>query len=204
MKRRRFIQALAAAPAAPALLAQQGAQQAAQPAAQQTAQLAAAPAEGAPLELSIPEEGADPVLKFFSARQSATLRRLCDLLMPAGPGVPGALEGRVPEFMDFLIGESPADRQQLWLRGLDALEYQSQIRFRTAFADTDATQADTLLAPLRQPWSDDPPADPIARLLAVAKQDVRTATFNSFERNLAASGGVRRRSGGGLYWLPVE
>lgn len=192
MKRRRFIQALAASPAAPALLAQQ----APQPAAPD-----AAAAEPAPLELSIPEEGADPVLGFFSARQFATLRRLCDVLMPAPLG---ALDGRVPEFMDFLIGDSPIDRQQLWLSGLDALEYQSQTRFRKAFGDTDAAQADALLAPLHQPWTYEPPADPIARLLVAAKKDVRAATFNSFERNLAAFGGTRRRGGGGLYWLPVE
>jgi hypothetical protein len=76
MKRRRFIQALAAAPAAPAILAQQAPQQPA-PA---TGDVAAEPA---PLDLSIPEEGADPVLRFFSARQFATLRRVCDILMPA-------------------------------------------------------------------------------------------------------------------------
>ena len=193
MRRRRFIQALAAAPAAPALLAQQPA----------PAPAPEAP-EAAPLDFSIADEGADPVSKFFSARQFATLKRLCDLLMPAAPGSPGALEARVPEFMDFLIGDAPVQRQQLWLSGLDGLEYQSQTRFRKAFADTDATQADTLLAPLRQPWSFEPPNDPVARLLAAAKQDVRTATFNSFERNMAASGGKRPRGGGGLYWLPVE
>jgi len=193
MRRRRFIQALAAAPAAPALLAQQPA----------PAPAPEAP-EAAPLDFSIADEGADPVSKFFSARQFATLKRLCDLLMPAAPGSPGALEARVPEFMDFLIGDAPVQRQQLWLSGLDGLEYQSQTRFRKAFADTDAGQADTLLAPLRQPWSFEPPNDPVARLLVAAKQDVRTATFNSFERNLAASGGKRPRGGGGLYWLAIE
>jgi len=193
MRRRRFIQALAAAPAAPALLAQQPAP-------------VTAPEvpESAPLDFSVADEGADPVFKFFSARQFATLKRLCDLLMPAAPGSPGALEARVPEFMDFLIGDAPVQRQQLWLSGLDGLEYQSQTRFRKAFADTDAGQADTLLAPLRQPWSFEPPNDPVARLLVAAKQDVRTATFNSFERNLAASGGKRPRGGGGLYWLAIE
>jgi len=197
MKRRRFIQALAAAPAAPALLAQQQAPPQPAPAAPDAA-------EPAPLDLSVADEGADPVPGFFSARQFATLRRLCDLLMPAAQGSPGALEARVPEFMDFLIGDSPLDRQQLWLSGLDALEYQSQTRFRKAFSDTDTAQADTLFAPLHQPWTYEPPSDPVARLLAAAKEDVRTTTFNSYERNLAASGGTRRRGGGGLYWLPVE
>jgi hypothetical protein len=193
MKRRRFMQALAAAPAAPALLAQQTVP-------------APAPevAESAPLDFSIPDEGADPISRFFSARQFATLKRLCDLLIPAAPGSPGALEARVPEFMDFLIGDAPVQRQQLWRNGLDALESQSQTRFRKAFADTDAGQGDALLAPLHQPWSFEPPDEPVARLLAAAKQDVRTATYNSLERNMAASGGKRPRGGGGLYWLAVE
>ena len=124
--------------------------------------------------------------------------------MPAGQASPGALDARVPEFMDFLIGDSPVDRQQVWLRGLDALERQSQTRFRKTFADTDAAQADLLFAPLHQPWTYEAPADPVARLLIAAKQDVRTATSNSLERSLAASGGTRRRGGGGLYWLPVD
>ena len=167
--------------------------------------LAGSPAaESAPLEFSVAEEGADPVLGFFSAQQFATLRRMCDLLVPGAPGFAGALEARVPEFMDFLIGDSPVDRQQLWRNGLDALEKQSQTLFRKAFADTAAAEADTLLAPLHQPWTFEPPADPIARLLAAAKQDVRAATLNSFERSPAASGGSRRRGGGWLYWLPVE
>ena len=200
MKRRRFIQALAAAPAAPVLLAQQAAPQATLQAAPPTPEGPAA--EQAPLDFSVPEEGADPVSGFFNARQFSTLRRLCDLLMPAAPGNPGALDARVPEFMDFLVGDSPFDRQQLWLSGLDALEYLSQNRFRKAFADTDAAQADTLLAPLHQPWTYEPPADPIARLLAAAKQDIRTATFNSLERNAGAPGS--RRGGGGLYWLPID
>src|ERR1700736_3685057 len=184
MKRQRFIQALAAAPAAPALLAQQGAQQGAQQAPQagpQPVPSQAAPPESAPLDFSIPDEGADPVSRFFSARQFATLRRVCEVLMPAAQGFPGALEARVPEFMDFLIADSPADRQQVWLRGLDALENQSHTRFRKPFADTDAAQADILFAPLHQPWSYEPPSDPIARLLGAAKQDVRSATFNSYE-----------------------
>ena len=196
MRRRRFIQALAAAPAAPALLAQQTQPPAPTPAADS--------AEPAPLDTSVADEAADPVTRFFSARQFATLRRLCDLLVPGAQGAPGALEAHVPEFMDFLIGDSSLDRQQLWLGGLDGLEHESQTRFRKSFADSDATQADALLAPLRQPWTDQPPADPVARLLIAAKQEVRTAAFNSYERNLAASGGVRRRSGGGLYWLPVD
>lgn len=183
MKRRRFIQTLAAAPVAPALLAQQ-----------------AAPVEAPAPELvfSIPEDASEPVLRFFSRRQFATLQRLSDVLMA------GASEALVPEFMDFLVGAAPVERQQLWREGLDALESQSQTRFAKPFSGIDAAQVETLMAPLRQPWTYDPPADPVARLLAAAKLDIRTATINSPLRNPVPSAGPRRRGGGGLYWLPVE
>ena len=41
--------------------------------------------------------------------------------------------------------------------------------------------------PLRAPWTYDAPADPLARFLAAAKQDVRTATVNSREYNAAGA-----------------
>jgi hypothetical protein len=199
MRRRRFIQALAAAPAAPALLAQQAAQPPAT-----AASAAIPPPDPAPLDFSVPDEAGDPVLKFFGAKHSANLRRLCDLLVPGAPGVPGAVDAHVPEFMDFLIGDSTLERQAFWLRGLDALETQSQARFAKTFADTDAVQAAALLAPLHQPWTPGPLTDPVARLLIGAKDEIRTATLNSYERNAGAPGTARRRGGGGLYWLPVE
>src|SRR5689334_12657774 len=99
MKRRRFIQALAAAPAAPALLAQQAAQQAGPP----------VESPETDIVFAIPDDASEPVLRFFNQRQFATLRRLSDVLMP------GASEAQTPEFMDFLIGDSPAERQQIWL-----------------------------------------------------------------------------------------
>jgi len=196
MKRRRFIQALAATPAAPALLAQQ-----VQPS--QQAPPAPPPAE-ASLRYSLPDAAAEPVLHFFTAQQFAALRKLSDLLMPPVNGAPGALEAKAPEFLDFLLSQSPADRQQLYRSGLDGLNAQARKRFNKLFADVDAGQTDTLLAPLRDPWSYDAPADPVAAFLRAVKDDVRRATTNSREWNLAASAGRTRGGGGGLYWLPID
>jgi len=196
MKRRRFIQALAATPAAPALLAQQ-----VQPS--QQAPPAPPPAE-ASLRYSLPDAAAEPVLHFFTAQQFAALRKLSDLLMPPVNGAPGALEAKAPEFLDFLLSQSPADRQQLYRSGLDGLNAQARKRFNKLFADVDAGQTDTLLAPLRDPWSYDAPADPVAAFLRAVKDDVRRATTNSREWNLAASAGRTRDGGGGLYWLPID
>jgi hypothetical protein len=57
---------------------------------------------------------------------------------------------------------------------------------------------------LRQPWTYEPPADPLARFLREAKQDVRTATMNSREYASAGSSSGRRGGGLGQYWYPID
>lgn len=193
MKRRRFIQTVAAAPAL--------AIPATAPAAQPTAQRPQA--EAPKFELSSLDVAGDTTPRFFSAAQLATLRKLSDILMPAMNGMPGALEAGAPEFLDFLIGASAADRKQLYKNGLDTLQTQAQKKFGKAFADLNETQAGELLAPLKQPWTYEPPADPFARFLREAKADVRNATINSREYSTAGAAG-RRGGGMGQYWYPID
>jgi hypothetical protein len=158
------------------------------------------------LETSVADAAADMAPKFFNAQQFAALRKLSDVLMPPINGAPGALDAHAPEFLDFLIGQSPADRRQVYRAGLDALNAQARKKFNKGFAEVDASQAAELLAPLRESWTFDPPADPLARFLRTAKQDVRTATMNSHEYvSVAGSSGGRRGFGGqGLYWYPLD
>ncbi len=196
MKRRRFIQTIAAAPAlavpaaTPALLAQPQAQR---------------PAPEAPkLEISSADAGAEMTPRFFSAPQLAALRKLSDILMPPLNNLPGALDANAAEFLDFLIGQSSAERKQIYRTGLDILNAQALRQFKKPFADVDAAQANTLLAPLKQPWTYEPPTEPLARFLREAKQDVRTATQNSREYNTAGSAGGRRGGGVGQYWYPLD
>lgn len=199
MKRRRFIQTLAATPAVALPVA---------------AELPAAPlaspqqrtAEEAPkLEIAALDVAGDTVQRYFSAVQFATLRKLSGILMPPLNGLPGALEAGAPGFLDFLLSKSPADRQQIYKAGLDALNAQALRQFKKPFAEVDEAQATTLLAPLRQPWTYDPPADPLAHFLREAKADVRTATTNSREYTTASSAGGRRGgSGVGQYWYPID
>jgi Gluconate 2-dehydrogenase subunit 3 len=180
MKRRRFFQTLAAAGTIPTL--------AGQPQQAQT---------GLPkLETTIADSAADTLPHFFTAQQFAALRKLCDVLQPPINGTPGALDAKAPEFLDFLIGESPADRQQLYRQGLNALN-------QAGFVEADAARTIAILAPLHAPWTFDPPPDPLAAFLQAARQDVRTATVNSREYN-AAGGGSRRFGGQGYYWLPLD
>src|SRR5690348_4328416 len=109
MKRRRFFQTLATAPAISALVAQQ------RPAGTELPHLETAEADAA----------AEILPRFFSAQQMAALRKLSDVIMPAMNGAPGALDAKAPEFLDFLIGDSPRDRQELYRAGLEALNAQS-------------------------------------------------------------------------------
>ena len=164
------------------------------------------PAEENPvLEITAPDFAAEMAPRFFTAPQFDALRRLSEILMPPSSGAPGALEAHAPEFLDFLVGQSPTERQQTYRAGLDALNAQAKKRFNKSFAELDAPQAEALLASLREPWTPDPPADPLARFLRVAKQDIRSSTMNSPEWNAAgqASGG-RRPGGFNQYWLPID
>ncbi len=201
MKRRRFLQTIAAAPAIALPVVQAvPAQQSATP-----ANPAPKPVEEGPkLEYSVQDAAGEILPRFFNAQQFAALQKLSAILMPPFNGAPGALDAKAPEFLDFLISVSPAERQQLYRAGLDALNAQSTKRFSKSFAEVDAAQAGELLAPLRQAWTYEPPADPFARFLRAANQDVRTATVNSREYSAASSAGGRRASGVGQYWYTIE
>lgn len=199
MKRRSFLQAapVAAALVSPLAIAQQQAPPSARP---------AGPGGGgfgqatpiAKLETAAPDEAGTPVApRYFGAIQFATLKQLCEILQPAGKTTPSAIDAGVPEFLDFLIGESPADRQQMYKSGLDLLK------------GLDAANAGKMLAPLKKPWTYEPPKDPLTRFLQAAKADIRTATQNSREWAKAAaataSAGGRRGFGGvGLYWNSLD
>lgn len=196
MKRRSFVQSLIAAPAVPAvLIAQDSARPLPPPVAPPTPKL----------ETGIADDAGITVTHFFTPSQLSALRKLADVILPSINGAPGAAEANAAEFLDFLIGQSAEDRQKLYRFGLDYLNTQATKSFNKQFLDLDATQADTMLAPLRAAWTFDPPADPFARFLREVKQDVRTATLNSRESVTAAGATGGRRGGGiGLYWYPLD
>jgi hypothetical protein len=157
------------------------------------------------LDASVPDVAADTTPKFFTQPQFEALKHLCEFLQPSIESRPGAVEARAPEFLDFLISESPADRQELYRKGLDALNSESGKRYRKPFAATTGPEADAILAPLREAWQYNPPASVLGRFLVAAKADVRTATVNSREYVAAAGRGGSRRMGGiGLYWYSLD
>lgn len=197
MKRRSFVHLVAAAPPL-----------AAQTLPPKTENAAVAPtARNEPIARNVETTAADTVCdskpSFFTPVQLASLTKLCEILMPSGD-LPGAVDGGVPVFLDFLIGASPAGVQQLYRAGLDGLEQRSRSRFGKGFAALSPADSAPLLAALQEPWTYDPPRDPVTRFLHAAKQDVHTATVNSREYSEQASAGRRSAAGIGQYWYSLD
>lgn len=180
MRRRSLLGSLAAAPALPVAL---------------QAQSAPAPVE-TKLALHSPSAVGAARPSFFTAEELTTLRALCTHLVPAAFGKPGAVECGAVEFLDFLVAESPAAQQELWRSGLRRLE-------RAGFAKLDAAQVDAVLEPLKTKWSFYGPAEPFAKFLWAARDQILQATVNSREYAQASTG---RRSSGGLnyYWRSLD
>jgi hypothetical protein len=218
MKRRRFVQSLLAAPAAAPLVAGQ-----AHPAAGQAPPAAAqpnTPARETPqqpheigqLVVTQPDLVAETGQRFFTADQFAALQKLAAVLMPPLKGKPGALDAHAPEFLDFLIGVSPEDRQSLYRNGLESLNRVARQKFNTTFHALEAAQVDAIIRPLlvARYWPQEMPDDPEKNFMAQVHEDLRTATVNSREwagegAQAPAAGRPRRfNRGRGLYWRPID
>lgn len=158
-----------------------------------------------PITPLIPDAVAQTNVSFFSHQQLATLRKLSEILLPPLKGYPGAVDAGTPEFLDFLIGVSPSDRQQMYQSGLDRLDAEAKKQFGVPFSDVKKEQADQLLQPWMKTWmTDHPPTEPYAHFINVAHSDIRTATINSEAWSKAANATGKQNEGMGLYWYPID
>lgn len=120
------------------------------------------------------EAPAQPAVGILNERQYSTLRRLSDLLQDIEP----TAHGTVFSELNSMLEDAPVSRKQLYLRGLDTLEFQSQGTFRKPFSETTNIEADSILLPLRHQWVYVAPSTLVEFLRAV-KQDVRSVTIHS-------------------------
>ncbi len=80
-----------------------------------------------------------------------------------------------------------------------------ETKFGKAFAELSAKQADGIVRPALRPWmTDNPPLEAFPRFIALAHQDIRTATMNSEAWSLAAVASGERAPGVGLYWRAID
>ncbi len=154
---------------------------------------------------SVPDVAAQTDATFFTPVQYATLEHLCDIMMPAMNGYPSANAAGTPEFLEFLLGESPADRKKMYTTGLDRLQADAMKQFHVPFSKVTLEQADAIIRPHLEAWmSDHPPREPHKLFIATVHRDIRTATLNSQAYSAAAVAAGDRAPGVGLYVHPIE
>jgi len=145
---------------------------------------------------SIPATAAEAVSmglpRFYSQLDFAAFAELGQALIPAFDGRPGAKEAEAADFLDFLIGQSPADIQTLYKQGLATYKLRRKAGL------------DAALKELSEPWTHSGPTNPYAKFLQAAKQAFYQATVNSRQWAEAMSGRSRSAAGVGSYWLPIE
>lgn len=192
MKRRTLLKSIVAAPALAAVP---------RPA---PAQASAAAPDNFNLSLTAPDAVAQPGQHFFSAEQSAALEHLGDILIPRSGDRPGSKETNAPKFLEFLVSQSPQDRQALYRNGLDHLNSEASKLYGKPFAALTAAEAKPIMKPLEAAWTYFGPSDPFAQFLLAAKEDVLRACVNSPAYATAMSAITRGSSGMNYYWFPVE
>ena len=82
--------------------------------------------------------------KFFNAHQYATLRMLCETILPADADSGGAIEAGAPEFIDLLTSENPHFQQQLG-GGLMWLDSMCEDRYGNVYLNCAAKQQKEIL-----------------------------------------------------------
>jgi hypothetical protein len=142
---------------------------------------------------------ADGFVRTFTPEQFAALKKLGEIIVPSSEDTPGAEQAKAAEFLDFLIGQSPAERMQLYRKGLDSLNSEARRLYKRPFGDVTASEAEPILAPLRQPWTYTTP-----HFLQAAKSDLLQATVNSREYIAVVSRRRRNAAGSGPYWYAVD
>jgi Gluconate 2-dehydrogenase subunit 3 len=158
-----------------------------------------------PMTPLVPDAVAQTNATFFSAPQMATLRHLAEILQPPYKGYPGAAQAGTPEFLDFLIGASPADRQLMYTSGLDRLDSEAHQHFQKSFAELDASQADRLIRPWLRAWMNEhPPTESYELFMNIVHNDVRAATINSQPWSEAARASGQQTPNVDLYWFPID
>jgi hypothetical protein len=71
--------------------------------------------------------------KFFNAAQMALIATISEHIIPTDDHSPGAIAAEVPQFIDLMISESPAETKKLWSDGLAAVDKMSEAKNGAAY-----------------------------------------------------------------------
>ena len=138
----------------------------------------------------------------FNEHEWSTLRRLCDLIIPADEKSKGALDGRAPEYID-LLSSNNAELSTLFTGGLAWLDYESRRRYGAAdFVSAPAEQQTALLDIIAYRKNDSPETGPGIRFFDLA----RRMTVDAFYTSAAgiAAVGYKGNRAVARFEVPVE
>jgi gluconate 2-dehydrogenase gamma chain len=85
---------------------------------------------------------------FFNDEDAATVTAFAERLMPGAPGMPGARDADVLNYIDLALAGAYADQQDFYRRGLAALEGFCQQSYQMSFARLDAARQDAVITAL--------------------------------------------------------
>jgi len=115
--------------------------------------------------------------KTFTEHEYKTLSGLCDLIIPADAGSPGALDAGAPEFIDLLAGNS--ELAAIYTGGLAWLDNESRRRSGAEFIEAAPTARTALLDLIADSRTAAPELAPGVRFLALARKMVVDAFVTS-------------------------
>ena len=87
---------------------------------------------------------------FFNRDQAATISAFAERLMPAAPGMPGALDAGVLNYIDLALAGAYADLQDFYRRGLAQLDQYCRKTYQSTFARLGAARQDEVIAALEE------------------------------------------------------
>jgi gluconate 2-dehydrogenase gamma chain len=87
---------------------------------------------------------------FFNDEDGATVSAFAERLMPGAPGMPGARDADVLNYIDLALAGAYADQQDFYRRGLAQLEAFCQNNYKASFTRLDAARQDAVIAALEE------------------------------------------------------
>jgi gluconate 2-dehydrogenase gamma chain len=85
---------------------------------------------------------------FFNDEDAATVEAFAERLMPGAPGLPGARDADVLNYIDLALSGAYADQQDFYRRGLAQLDAYCRQAHQKPFAQLDASQQDSVITAL--------------------------------------------------------
>jgi gluconate 2-dehydrogenase gamma chain len=87
---------------------------------------------------------------FFNDEDAATVLAFAERLMPGAPGMAGARDADVLNYIDLALSGAYQDQQDFYRRGLAQLEAFCQANYQTSFTRLDAARQDAVIAALEE------------------------------------------------------